>query len=392
LRLNRRFAFLPSFFSSFFPSLLLAFLLPALPVRAQEGVWWYSLERGKLLFRQGDYGNALLAFEDARRQRHDRYAGMEKDLINFLSLPEVRRLGDSLAALESYIGERNQDALAEILAELYYRLPREAYGDSALRALEELGKFKDYPEAEYWIGEVYRVEGELTLALGQYKRALDRSILLESGLELELLYKTADLQRIRQEYRRMEETLLTIVNGNDARGRPWDPLWSGNAGNTGQFVRNSMGRTLENSGPGRFLVMYRYNNGPVERAHRLLGFYYYASNRYNLAEEHLMFAFLIQNSILIEEVQRSRYDFVFESLEALMGALDRREDLADYMARSEYYRCAYYLGGALYGAGKEGPARDLWTFLGGRERIGEWRGRALAQLQRPSLEALVENP
>jgi tetratricopeptide (TPR) repeat protein len=387
LRLNRRFAFL------FLPSLLLVFLFLALPVSAQEGVWWYSLERGKLLFRQGDYGNALLAFEDARRQRHELYAGMERDLINFLSLPEVRRIGDSLDALESYIGERNQDALAEILAELYYRLPREVYGDSALRALEELGKFKDYPEAEYWIGEVYRVEGELGLALGQYNRALDRGALLEEpGLELELLYKTADLHRIRQEHKRMEETLLRIINGNDSRGRPWDPLWSGNAGNSGRFVRDSMDRTLENSGPVRFLVMYRYNNGPVERAHRLLGFYYYASNRYNLAEEHLMFAFLIQNSILIEEVQRSRYDFVFESLESLMDALDRREDLADYMTRSEYYRCAYYLGSALYGIGRGNPARDLWSFLGSRERIGEWRGRALAQLQRPSLEALVENP
>jgi tetratricopeptide (TPR) repeat protein len=382
LRLSRRFAVF------FLPILLLG---P--PARAQEGVWWYTLERGKLFFRQGDYGGALLAFEDARRQRRDLYAGMERDFINFLSIPEVRRLGDSLDVLEIYIKERSQAAAGEVLAELGYRLPRETYGDSALRALEELGKLKEYPEAEYWIGEVYRVEGELGLALEQYGRALARGALLEDpGLELELLYKTADLHRIRQEHKRMEETLLKIVNGNDARGRPWDPLWSGNAGTSGQFVRNSMSRTLENSGPGRFLVMYRYSNGPVERAHRLLGFYYYASNRYNLAEEHLMFAFLIQNSILIEELQRSRYDFVFESLESLMDALDRREDLINFTVQTEYYRCVYYLGGALYGAGRENPARDLWAFLGGREQIGEWRGRALAQLQRPSLEAPVENP
>jgi tetratricopeptide (TPR) repeat protein len=375
----------------FAPVILLLLVSPA---PAQEGrPWWYVLERGKLLFRQGDYGNALLAFEDARRQRYDLYAGMEKDLINFLSIPEVRRIGDSLDVLETYIKEKGQTAVAGILAELYYRLPRESYGNSALRALEELGKFKEYPEAEYWIGEVYRVEGEPALALGQYNKALDRAALLEdSGLELELLYKTAGLYRLRQEHKRMEETLLRIVNGNNALGRPWDPLWSGNAGNSGRFVRDSMARTLENSGPARFLITYRYNNGPVERAHRLLGFYYYASNRYNLAEEHLMFAFLIQNSILIEELRRNRYDFTFESLESLMEALGRREDLTEFMTRAEYYRCAYYLGGALYGVGKGAPARDLWAFLGGRERVGEWRGRALAQLQRPSLDALIENP
>jgi tetratricopeptide (TPR) repeat protein len=369
------------------------FLLVNLAQAQEERPWWYIMERGKLLFRQGDYGNALLAFEDARRQRYTLYAGMEKDFIDFLSIPEVRRIGDSLGVLETYIKDREQMTAAEILAELYYRLPREAYHDSAAQALEELGKFKEYPEAEYWIGEVYRVEGELNLALGQYNKALGRGALLEDpGLELELLYKIADLHRIRREHKRMEETLLKIVDGNDARGRPWDPLWSGNAGSSGQFVRNSMARTLENSGPTRFLVMYRYNNGPVERAHRLLGLYYYASNRYNLAEEHLMFAFLIQNSILIEELQRSRYDFVFESLESLMNSMERREDLANFMIQADYYRCIYYLGSALYGIGRGNPARDLWAFLGSREQIGEWRGRALAQLQRPSLEAPAGNP
>jgi tetratricopeptide (TPR) repeat protein len=351
------------------------------------------MERGKLLFRQGEYGGALLAFEDARRQRYNQYAGMEKDFINFLSIPEVRRMGDSLSILEIYIKDRDQAAAEEALRELYYRLPRERLRDSALTALEELGKFKDYPEAEYWIGEVYRVEGELNLALGQYAKVLAQSGGLEDpGLELDLLYKVAEIHRIRQEYRQMEETLLKIVEGNNAQGLPWDPLWSGNAGTSGQFVKNSMARTLENSGPARFLIMYRYNNGSVERAHRLLGFYYYASNRYNQAEEHLMFAFLIQNSILIEELQRSRYDFVFESLGQLMDAMDRREDLRDFTARSEYYRCAYYLGSALYGIGRGNSARDLWSFLAGREQIGEWRGRALTQLQRPSLEAPVENP
>jgi tetratricopeptide (TPR) repeat protein len=369
------------------------FLAAAL-TQAQEGrPWWYTLERGKLLFRQGDYGGALLSFEDARRQRHSMYARMERDFINFLSIPEVRRMGDSLGALESYIEERSHAGAGEALQELYYRLPRESLRDSALLALEELGKFKDYPEAEYWIGEIYRVEGELNLALSQYAKVLARGEKLEDpGLELELLYQVADIHRMRQEYKRMEETLLRIVEGNNARNEPWDPQWSGNVENSGRFVRNSMARTLENSGPLRFLIMYRYNNGPVERAHRLLGFYYYASNRYNQAAEHLMFAFLIQNSILIEELQRSRYDFVFESLEQLMESLGRREDLRDFMDRSEYYRCAYYLGSALYGIGRESSARDLWTFLAGREQIGEWRGRSFAQLQRPSLEPPVENP
>jgi tetratricopeptide (TPR) repeat protein len=353
----------------------------------EERPWWYIMEQGKLFFRQGDYGSALLAFEDARRQRYDTYAGMERDFINFLSIPEVRRIGDSLALLESYIQERNHVDVAYALRDLYYRVPPESLRDSALAALEELGKWKDYPEAEYWIGETYRVEGELGLALGQYQKALALNTRLEDpNFELDLLYKIADVYRIRQEFKRMEETLLSIVEGNNLRGEAWDPLWMGNTESPGRFARDSMTRILENSGPVHFLVMYRYSNGPVERAHRLLGLYYYASNRYNRAVEHLMFAFLIQNSILIEETRRGHYDYVFESLETLLDGLVRRDDLLDFIERVEYYRCAYYLGSALYGIGRGAPARELWTFLGGRERIGAWQSRALAQLQRPGVE------
>jgi tetratricopeptide (TPR) repeat protein len=371
--------------------LFILFLLLTAASAQEARPWWYVLEQGKFLFRQGDYGSALLAFEDARRQRYNSYAGMERDFINFLSIPEVRGIGDSLTTLESYITERGHADVEKALGELYYRVPRESLRDSALLALEELGKFKDYPEAEYWIGEIYRVEGELDLALGQYHKALAQSARPEDpNFELELLYKVADVYRFRQEFNRMEETLLKIVEGNNIRGEAWDSLWQGDAADSGSFVRNSMARTLENSGPERFLVMYRYNNGPVERAHRLLGFYYYASSRYNRAVEHLMFAFLIQNSILIEEVQRSRYDFVFESLENLLSSLPRGDTLVNFIDRVEYYRSAYYLGSSLYGSGRETSARTLWTFLGGRE--GQWRGRALAQLQQPSLEAAAENP
>jgi tetratricopeptide (TPR) repeat protein len=354
----------------------------------EERPWWYTMEQGKLFFRQGDYGSALLSFEDARRQRYDRYAGMERDFINFLSMPEVRPIGDSLTTLESYVRERNHAGVEDVLRELFYRVSREQLRDSALVALEELGKFKDYPEAEYWIGETYRVEGELGLALGQYQKALALNARLEDpNFELDLLYKVADIYRTRQEFKQMEETLLTIVEGSNVRGEPWDPLWSGNMGSSGRFARDSMARILENSGPVRFLVMYRYNNGPVERAHRLLGLYYYASNRYNRATEHLMFAFLIQNSVLIEETQRSHYDYVFESLDTLLDTLERRDDLARFIERVEYYRCAYYLGSVLYGIGRAASARELWTFLSGRERIGAWQSRALAQLQRPLVDS-----
>ena len=78
--------------------------------------WWYILERGKNQFRSGDYGNALLSFEDARRRRRAMYERMERDLIDFLSVREVRGLGDSLDWVERYARERFYASAAAALS------------------------------------------------------------------------------------------------------------------------------------------------------------------------------------------------------------------------------------------------------------------------------------
>jgi len=343
--------------------------------------WWYTLERGKQMFRQGDYGSALLAFEDARRQRRAMYERQERHLINLLSITEVRRIGDSLDLVERYINERRYADAAEALAELYYRIPKESFGNSATAALAALSTLKDYPEAEYWIGETYLVEGELRLAQSQFQKALDLKQLLENpGFATELQYKIAAICRTRQDYNEMERNLLAILGD--------DKLWSGG----GAFEKQALTRVLENNGINRFLTLYRYNNTDSEQAHRLLGLYYYASGRHSKAQEHLMFAFLIQNTIIIEEVIRNHFDYTFTTLENLAPEITRYPLLADYAKKDEYYKTAYYLGASLYGNGKTASAKELWTYLSAQPAAGEWQGRAAAQLRNPHVERLVEMP
>jgi tetratricopeptide (TPR) repeat protein len=361
---------------------VMALLGPAFGQAAGGSPYWYTLEQGKHYFRSGDYGEALVAFESARDQRRAMYSRMEQDLIDLLSIPDVRRLGDSLDLVESYIAERGRIDAAAALAELYYRVPKGSLGNSAQAALTAIGRFKDFPDAEYWIGEAYRVEGEYGIALKQYERAYEQRALLETpGFDLELLYKIADLHRLRQEYAAMEERLLEILLR--------DTLWQEDSSS---FIRTAMTRTLANEGVGRFLTLYRYNNQEVERAHRLLGFYYNALGRHNRGVEHLLFAFLIQNSVMIDEIIRTEFDFVFSSLEALMAETLRRNALQAYMEDVEYYKTIYYLGTSLNGSGKLQSARELWYFVSRRNDAWEWNARSTAQLRSPFLERAVELP
>ena len=351
--------------------------------------WWYTLEQGKHYFRSGSYGDALMAFEDARRGRLAQFTRMEQDLILLLSNPAVRVLGDSLEYIERYIADRNETRAAEVLAELYYRVPKDSLKGSAKLALEELDRLKNYPEAEFWLGETYRAEGELALALRQYERAWNERSLFETpGFEIELLYKISDIHRLRREYTEMERRAKEIIEGAGPDGAPRDILW---AGSSSSPIRAAMARILENEGVNRFLTLYRYDTAGTEKAHRLLGFFYYASNRYALAAEHLMFAFLIQNSVLIDDVIRQQYDYSFSTLENLNETIRSTPRLLSYLDETEYYRTIYYLSSALYASGKTRPASELWAFLAGRSDAGEWGERARRN-RSPVVESAVEMP
>jgi tetratricopeptide (TPR) repeat protein len=336
--------------------------------------WWFTLEQGKLYYRSGAYGNALTAFEDARRARYDQYSRMEQDFIAFLSSYDVRRLGDSLEFVEAYLSNRRDAAAAAVLEEVYFRVPKSSLNNSVKRVLEELDRLKSYPEAEYWLAETYMAEGELILALRLYQRALQDKALLETpGFETEILYKITEIHRLRQNYQEMEKLAKEIIEGRSITGTLRDELW---AGGSPSLTRAAMIRILENDGVNRFLTLYRHHNPLTEKAHRLLGFFYYASNRYPTAAEHLMFAFLIQNTVLIDEIIRREYDFTFTNLNDLMVFVRARPELVSFMEESEYYRTVFYLASALFATGKTRPSRELWSFLASSPDSGEWGERA----------------
>ncbi|GMO26356.1 MAG: hypothetical protein Pg6A_13610 [Termitinemataceae bacterium] len=364
------FAALFIFLSGFYAAAQARF--PRLP---PERPFWFILEEGKKAFREGEYGVALDLFEEARAERRTRYTRMETIFINLLSIGEVRKFNDSLESVEKYIEERNQFDAAAAMQELYYRVGRDALKNSSKIALGMFGRLKEYPEAEYWIGEVYRLEGEWTIALKQYRSALAHLVDEElPAKRIELYYKIAGVHSSTQNWGQMEESLNEILKT--------EKLWNG----TENFARQAMARTLGSEGINRFLQMYRYENNDTEKAHRLLGEFCYKSGRYPLAENHLAFAVMEQNTVLISEAIRKRYNFSFTSLEELMNEISRRKDLKEYMNEVEYFRTLYYLGAALHANGKTAQAKGIWQFLASSKETDEWGRRAQTQLRAPFVE------
>ncbi|MDR2481227.1 MAG: hypothetical protein LBD07_02920 [Spirochaetaceae bacterium] len=358
-----------------------AFAQARLSGPAAEYPFWFVFEEGKKAFHDENYGKALELFEEARAGRRTRFSRLEASFISLLSIGEVRRIGDSLDFIEKYIEERNQSDADAALAELVHRVGRDALKNSAKTALEFFGKLKEYPEVEYWIGEIYRLEGEFPIAISQYQKALnDNAEPKAPAWRINVLYKIAEVSRDMQNYTKMESTLNEILKN--------DKFWN----ESGNFIRNAMTKTLSNDGINNFLVMYRNKNSMTEQAHRMLGEFCYKSGRYMLAENHLSFAVLEQNTVLIEEAKRKRFDYAFSTLDDLIHEINRRPDLKKYMIDVEYYRTLYYLSTALYAQRKTAAAKEIWTFIAGHNEAGEWSRRSQNQLVKPFVEKTVKMP
>jgi tetratricopeptide (TPR) repeat protein len=352
--------------------------------------YWYVLETGKTFFANGDYGSALAAFRDARDIKHSLFQKMYDDLIIMLSIGEVRRYGDDLRMVERFATERHQVEAQAALTDLYCIVPKSSLRNSVQNALAALKRLKYYPEADYWLGEIYRMEGEAGIAADRYRTALSHADALRTPeMAIEIRYKLASQEALLHKYNDMEADLRQILT--------LDKFWTSDSNG---FLKNAMRNTFDNTGIDRFIVLYRYRNDVCEKAHRLLGSYYCANGRYARAEEQLLFSFLIQTTTVIEEYSRQDALFTFTTMEDLMNTLRRSPELCQYLDDHDYWRTLYYTGVAFYGCGKTKAANSCWAFLAGLRNdpdygqgLGEWGRRAANQLQNPKLETptAVEN-
>ncbi|TCW60273.1 hypothetical protein [Treponema sp. J25] len=358
---------------------LLGWLVPARAFTLEDPPW-LVLEKGKQLFRKGEYGTALGYFEQARDLQKKRYERFREDFITILSVAEVRRLGDSLPDVERYISEKNLQRGKEIIQELQYRASSERLKNSVQQALEILKELQQYPEAEYWIGEVYRVTGETAIALMQYKKAYEqRSALQEPDFALHILYAMVDVYKARGEYIEYEKTLLAVLEN--------DPWWIKDT-----FIKKAMQRTLFQEGIEKFLTIYRYDKALFEKAHRYLGFYYYQTGRYERAAEHFIFSFLIQNTLLIEELKRQVFEYTYTTYPDMLGRLMKVPTILEYVKTEEYFKMLYYGAASFYAVGERFLAQKIWGYVATYSAEQEWKSRSSRQLQKPFIEPVNDKP
>jgi tetratricopeptide (TPR) repeat protein len=295
------------------------------------------------------------------------------------------------------------------------------------------------PEAEYWMGRVFEEEGELTLAVAQYQKALEQSRYLYIGDDhIDIAYRLADSYKKSGEWDKYEFQLQVLVDGEIARNQEI------------MDREHLYAVTLKEKGLDELLYLYRLNYSYSLRAFRELGVYYYKQGRYRSCTIYNLYSVMTYFSLGINELIKDDPEFQFprtldklleynkdwyyddversvrlidpefsfvrvegsrdlvnekEQVDKALAFMEASGDpyyysgvgyvldlfrhnkaLVPFMKNHNIYQSLYYLACSLYAEGFSESARHIWSILSRDTHSGSWSLSARDQLSSPHID------
>ena len=173
---------------------------------------WRVLAKAQVAFERGAYGEAISLCEAAKESRAKELKWNNYVMQNTLNSPEVKKKGPFISDLIPVLENREDFDALEIIN--YWLGKRGAqYFDNSLPALAEyLKRLAEYPECDFLLAKIYRLEGEYEMAFRFLENARVQSDLLDvPAQKFDILYETADLARASGDKKKLEASLLLIV-------------------------------------------------------------------------------------------------------------------------------------------------------------------------------------
>ena len=192
---------------------LFAQIVPKKPESSEYS--WRILQNAQFAFDNGDFAKAMNLANKAKANRvaESDYEVYILDVA--LSPLAVRRAGDSFDSVLEVLKERDQTEAISIINN-YLSLYGEKFFQYSVHKMEDWVEEKRvYPEADFLIGKLYRLEGEYKTAIDFYEKARLESSFLDIPDQLyDILYEMADLFRHQKENEKYKQALLLILDND----------------------------------------------------------------------------------------------------------------------------------------------------------------------------------
>jgi HEPN domain-containing protein len=324
---------------SFF--LLAAFVHSAVILSGDE-LPWQTLEKARIAFDDGEYGNALRLAEQAKQNKKKEHALYIQILTDALKPSQVQRVGDNLSAVLGVFESRRADDAAEIVKHFTGLHSDEYYTHSISALMKYIQTRAVYPEADFLIGNIYFYENEYSLAREYFTRSWELSFALDiPDQKYDILYRIADLADMMGDDELYEQSLLLILAD--------DPYFNSRAAVTADMeiasvFYNSIKIAMEKQYTAdKIFLMYRADSFRSVKAYNLLTKFYSVRGMKDEALKTAVLGSLTSFTRMYEFVVARNIGYEYKGVEQFFAEALRYNDIVKWSLEQSVWECFYYL-------------------------------------------------
>lgn len=355
------------FFSTvlLFASTLNVFALDEIKRPVEED--WRIFKQAENEFENINYGASLTLFEKAKEIRRQECNWEKYTLETVMLKSAVKKADDSLEEIVAYLKSREYREVIAIIDNEFLIHGKEYFGNSFKKLYDEVVKKEFYPEADYYIGKIYRLEGETLLALQYYEKALShKDVLNVKEQEYDILYDIANIYKLLEDYSKYETYLLKILE-KDSRFL-----------DKNVFV-NSILKTIKQNKPetvAKLFNLYRNDNIFSIKACHDLTLLYELTGYSDKALECAAFGSLTSFTKIVNVLADRDIEFQYEDLKQVMTKCQKYPDVIEWGNKNGSWELFVLLAKESSAQGCLLFATELYKILSLSEPVEYWRIQA----------------
>lgn len=343
------------------------FCAPRNVPRGEES--WRSMQEAEIAFSNGEYSEAVNYANEAKERRAQESEWQKYTLEIAQRRGLIRRAGDSLTRAVFVIQELSLNDALETVNFQFAKYGEDYFGGSFSRLIDFVDEYLNYPEADYLLGKIYRLEGEYQIAYDYMRNAYDHAALLDIPAQrYDLLYDLADLSLGMGDEDNYEKYLLVIIS---------DDVYFRNSTRLTAYER-----TLASGDPDSmetFFLLYRHSNTTALEAFINLSRFYAQKNIEDRALRYAGVAAIIAVTRLEEVLGQRINGFRYTTFENLISRSSSYDDIVRWGSSTGVWDLFCELATYAADSGYNNFSNSLFTALS-TSAPEYWRMYALAYL------------
>ncbi len=322
----------------------------------------YILTDAIIAYEEKNYSQAFELVQKAKDSRKNESEWALAVLKKALLVPSTQKIGTDIESILDFFIDRKDVDVVNVLQYVLQDFSSE-YFDYNIENLVSLLKLTiNFPEADYLLGKLYLLEGELDIAEKFLLQSYDYKNLLNiPEVQFDILYTLADLYQLKGDNNSYEQVLLLIIAGNkDSHELP------GLLHATTNAIKNNM--STDN-----FFLFFRDNYYIALDAWFRLAHFYRDHNQLDKSFESAILLNLVSFTRIDEVLKDRDMHYSFTTITDFFARVKSFYDIHTWAIENNVWEGFYLLASIAREKGYVSFATDIFVALATECSQREWR-------------------